>query len=114
MRGGQGKVQYANGEKASAHPVAMDFAEAGAKASQRSAATSGPTVLSLFTGAGGLDLGLEAAGFQTKLCVEIDEDARATLRRNRPQWKLATPGDVHKHAPEDLLRDAGLRERELD
>lgn len=73
-----------------------------------------PTVLSLFTGAGGLDLGLEAAGFETKLCVEVDEDARATLQRNRPRWQLATPGDIHQHQPEWLLSLADLQEREVD
>lgn len=75
---------------------------------------SRPTVVSLFTGAGGLDLGLEAAGFETRLCVEVDNDARATLRRNRPHWTLATPGNVHEHAPEDLRALAGLEEGELD
>jgi len=73
-----------------------------------------PTVLSLFTGAGGLDVGLETAGFQTRLCVEIDERARATLRRNRPRWTLATPGDVHEPAAEDLLTLGGLKKGELD
>jgi hypothetical protein len=73
-----------------------------------------PTVLSLFTGAGGLDLGLEAAGFEARLCVEIDDDARATLGRNRPKWKLATPGDIHEHTPSDLLALAGLKPGEVD
>lgn len=73
-----------------------------------------PRVLSLFSGAGGLDLGLEAAGFETRLCVEIDEDARATLRRNRPSWTLATPGDIHLHKPADLLALAGLRPGQLE
>lgn len=73
-----------------------------------------PTALSIFTGAGGLDIGLEAAGFETRLCVEIDEDARATLKRNRPRWNLATPGDIHLHKPMDLIAQAGLRVGELD
>jgi DNA (cytosine-5)-methyltransferase 1 len=75
---------------------------------------AGPTVLSLFTGAGGLDLGLEAAGFHTRLCVENDDEALATLRRNRPHWPLADPGDVHKHAPDEVLEIAGLEPGELD
>jgi DNA (cytosine-5)-methyltransferase 1 len=73
-----------------------------------------PRVLSLFTGAGGLDLGLEAAGFDTALCVEIDEDARTTLSKNRPHWKLAVPGDIHAVAAEELLEQAELNPREID
>ena len=70
-------------------------------------------VLSLFTGAGGLDLGLEAAGFDVSLCVEVDRDSRATLKRNRPHWKLAEPGDVHALTPQQIMDQAGLQEREL-
>lgn len=73
-----------------------------------------PRVLSLFSGAGGLDVGLEAAGFETRLCVEIDDDARATLRANRPDWTLATPGDVHLHDANDLVALAGLQTGELE
>jgi DNA (cytosine-5)-methyltransferase 1 len=72
---------------------------------------SGPDrlVLSLFTGAGGLDLGLEAAGFSVSICVEVDEDARRTLMANRSSWKLAKPEDIHRIEPEELLAQADLR-----
>lgn len=71
------------------------------------------SVLSLFTGAGGLDLGLETAGFEPVLCVEIDEDSRATLKQNRPRWRLAEPGDIHELSPGEMMRQAGLKPREL-
>ena len=40
-------------------------------------------------GAGGQSLGLELAGFEHELSVELDPNACATLRHNRPQWKVA-------------------------
>jgi DNA (cytosine-5)-methyltransferase 1 len=41
------------------------------------------TCVSLFTGAGGLDIGLEQAGFQTVTATDLDEDCVATLRTNQ-------------------------------
>lgn len=56
---------------------------------------SPPTVLSLFSGLGGLDLGLEAAGFASVGCVEIDPMARSSLKRNRGDvWPVLAPNDV--------------------
>ena len=75
--------------------------------------TSYPSLLSLFTGAGGMDLGLEAAGFEPVLCVELDEDSRSTLKKNRPRWRLSEPGDIDALTPEDILRQSGLKPREV-
>jgi DNA (cytosine-5)-methyltransferase 1 len=43
-----------------------------------------PQALSLFSGAGGLDLGVRAAGFEIGAAVELNSDAVATMRRNFP------------------------------
>ena len=40
--------------------------------------------ISLFSGAMGLDLGLELAGFDCSGCLEMDKHACETIRRNRP------------------------------
>lgn len=55
-------------------------------------------VASFFSGCGGLDIGLEAAGFKHAACFEINELFCKTLRKNRPQWNVYGPpihsGDV--------------------
>jgi DNA (cytosine-5)-methyltransferase 1 len=50
-------------------------------------------VVEICAGAGGQSLGLELAGFEHDLSVELDPNAAATLRHNRPHWKVAV-GDV--------------------
>ncbi len=52
-------------------------------------------VLELCAGAGGQSSGLEQAGFQHELAIEIDKDAAATLRLNRPAWNVLE-GDIRE------------------
>lgn len=72
-----------------------------------------PRVLSCYSGAGGLDLGLHAAGFATVGCLETDPDARATLTA-AGYWPVLDDGDVA--AAGDTLNpcDFGLNLGDLD
>lgn len=69
-------------------------------------------VISLFTGAGGLDLGFEAAGFQTAAAVEMNADAVATIRHNR-EWPVLDR-DIQTVSSEEILSTAGLGNAEAD
>lgn len=60
-------------------------------------------VLETFAGAGGLALGLEQAGFNTKKAVEIDKDAAQTLKNNRPNWNVFE-GDIHDFITGNLTK----------
>ncbi|MFE3443720.1 DNA cytosine methyltransferase [Nocardia sp. NPDC059180] len=51
------------------------------------------SIIEICAGAGGQALGLERAGFEHKLAVELDSTAAATIRLNRPGWKVEV-GDV--------------------
>ena len=53
-------------------------------------------VISLYTGAGGLDLGMEAAGFTTAVAIEHNAQACKTLRSNR-DWPVIE-ADIHSDA----------------
>src|SRR5262249_639229 len=68
--------------------------------------------VSLFTGAGGLDFGFEATGFQTRVAVELDPVCCRTIRLNR-RWPVLE-GDLHAISTEEILRTAGLRRGEID
>ncbi|MFD4438380.1 DNA cytosine methyltransferase [Nocardia sp. NPDC058519] len=51
------------------------------------------SVIEICAGAGGQALGLERAGFEHKLAIELDPTAAATISLNRPDWKVEV-GDV--------------------
>jgi len=66
--------------------------------------------ISLFTGAGGLDLGFAREGFEIRVAVEIDPAACKTLKRN---WRGIGRRLIQKPLEEirtsELLQIAGLR-----
>lgn len=68
--------------------------------------------ISLFTGAGGLDYGFEAAGFQTRVALEVDERCIETLKKNR-SWPLIDR-DIGSVTTAELLNAAGLKRSETD
>ena len=80
-------------------------------------------VVSLYTGAGGLDLGLHAAGFTSAVAVEFDPIPVRTLLdpRNRERWGVVLHRSIHdliEEGPEGrkvaapLLREAKLKPEE--
>ena len=73
--------------------------------------------ISLFTGAGGLDLGIERAGFTTLVAIEKDKHAQVTLDSNREHFQYPSfplLDDVNEVTGEDLLAAAGVRFGDLD
>lgn len=66
-----------------------------------------PKVISLFSGAGGLDIGFELAGFETAVAVELDPACCDTLRTNRPTVPIINK-DVSQVTGEEILSAARL------
>lgn len=66
--------------------------------------------LSFFSGAMGLDLGLEKAGIDVSLACEIDPACRATIEANRPG--IALIKDINDFDASQVREAAGLKKRE--
>ena len=64
-------------------------------------------VISLFSGAGGLDLGFHGAGFEVAVCVEADTACCDTLRKNWPDTPVLL-GDIREISTKEILNVAKL------
>ena len=65
-----------------------------------------PIALSFFSGAMGLDLGIERSGFDIRLACEVDKYCRQTIVLNKPE--IALIGDINNYSVDDVLNYAGL------
>ena len=72
-----------------------------------------PTAISLYTGAGGLDYGFEAAGFRTAIAIDVNPSACTAIRANRPEWPVIER-DIHTVSSAEIQKTTGLEPREAD
>lgn len=68
--------------------------------------------ISLFSGAMGLDLGIEKAGIEIKLCVELNKQAVATIRNNTDIPVIDR--DITTIPTTELLEVSGLKLGDVD
>ena len=68
-------------------------------------------VISLFSGAGGMDIGFEMAGFETVVAVEYDKSCCQTLVTNKPELSIIQ-GDISNITTEQILKAGNLKATE--
>lgn len=84
------------------------------KGNQSTGDRRGPSLaIDLFSGAGGLSLGLRMAGFRVIAAIESDPLATETYRLNHA-GTVVVMSDIREVRPRDLMERLGLREGELD
>lgn len=70
---------------------------------------NGLKVLSFFSGAMGLDIGLHKAGLNTLLACEIDKSSRKTIVSNNPNIGLI--GDIRDYSISEILEYANVKSK---
>lgn len=63
--------------------------------------------ISFFSGAGGLDMGMHEAGFDIRLCLEIEKKYCDTLKTNHPDLNVKN-GDIMEYSKERIYKEAEL------
>lgn len=72
-----------------------------------------PSAIDLFSGCGGLSVGLDRAGFSVVAAVENDDLACDTYALNHPRTKLYR-GDIRQLKPATVMDELRMEEGELD
>ncbi len=72
-----------------------------------------PSAIDLFSGCGGLSLGLQLAGYRVVAAVELDKKAAHTYRLNHPDVALFER-DITELSPSEVMRTCGISRGELD
>jgi DNA (cytosine-5)-methyltransferase 1 len=80
---------------------------------KRTRAKSRPKAIDLFSGAGGITLGLANAGFDVVFCADHNAACEATHRRNFPHIPFHR-ADIEKLTGREILSRAGIARGELD
>lgn len=69
--------------------------------------------LSFFSGAMGLDIGMEQGGINAIFACEFDKACRLTINKNKPD--IALIGDINDYSADDILSYAGIpRNQQVD
>lgn len=71
------------------------------------------TAIDLFSGAGGITLGLINAGFDVRMCSDMASCCEATHHSNFPEIPFICR-DIHRLTGADVRKHAGIGKRELD
>ena len=66
--------------------------------------------LSFFSGAMGLDIGLEKAGIDVILACESEKFIRDTIKLNKPKLKVLE--DINNYSAKEIRKEAGLKSNE--